>query len=163
MFHWKIIHSTLKNWIILLPVNFVERFIFLDYLITLDIQKCTSVMLTRKAWKLFLEYQRTVIPRTITTMPTCSKRQQQLMTAARQLPLLDPYGYGYHTTLSHPWVTPLWEESENDDTESSSGQQDDIATSSPFSPLMQKWSYQRCDQPLNRPSHRNKNSILLSV
>ena len=94
-----------------------------------------------------------MIPRTITTMPTHSRGQQQLSTAAQQLPILDQYGYENNAMLSHPWVTALREESRPDDIASSSGQQDDIATSSPFSPLMQTWTYQRCDQPSDGPSH----------
>ena len=139
------------------PVYFVECSLFLDYLNRLDIQKCPSVRLPRRARQLFLGIQRswlTVIPRTITTMPTCSQGQQQLRTAAKQLPILDQYGCRNDVMLQHPRVTALQEEEGPRDTTSSSGQADDIATSSPFSPLMQIWTYHRCEQSLNGPSHQ---------
>ena len=94
-----------------------------------------------------------MIPRAIIIMPTCSRGQQQLTTAAQQLPILDQYGHRYDVTLSYPRVTTLRGEEGSDDIASSSGQTDDIATSSPFSPLLQIWTYHRCDQPLNGPSH----------
>ena len=88
----------------------------------------------------------TVVPWTTITMPTCSQGQQQLRTAARQLPELDPYGYGHSSTLLHPQVTALRQEYQPDDIASSSGELDDTTSTSPFSPLMQIWTYTRCDQ-----------------
>ena len=69
-------------------------------------------------------------------MSTGSRGQQQLATAAQQLPLLDQYGYQHDASLLHPRVTAIWMEEATDDIAISSGQQDDIATSSPFTPLL---------------------------
>ena len=86
-------------------------------------------------------------------MSTGSQGQQQLATAAQQLPLLDRYGYRYDISLSHPRVTAIRMEEAPDNIAFSSSQQDDIATSSPFTPLLQLWTYHRCDQPDAGPSH----------
>ena len=96
-----------------------------------------------------------MIFQTITTMSTGSRGQQQLTASAQQLPILDQYGYRYEVTLSHPRVTAIRGEAGLDDTAFSSGQRDDTATSSPFTPLLQIWAYQRCDQPSLGPSHLN--------
>ena len=96
-----------------------------------------------------------VISPTITIMPTGSRGQQQLATAAQQLPTLDRFGYRYDASLSHPRVTAIRIEKGLDDIGFSSGRQDDIATSSPFTPLLQIWTYHRRDQPNTGPSHLN--------
>ena len=102
-----------------------------------------------------------MIPSTIATMSTGSRGQQQLATAAQQLPLLDRYGYQHDPSLSHPRVMAIRMEEAPDDIAFSSGQQDDIATSSPFTPLLQLWTYHRCDQPDAGPLHltRTKNHL----
>ena len=85
-------------------------------------------------------------------MSTGSRGQQQLTAFAQQLPILDQYGYRYEVTLSHPRVTAIHGEAGLDDTAFSSGQRDDTTT---FTPLLQIWAYQRCDQPSLGPSHLN--------
>ena len=86
-------------------------------------------------------------------MSSGSRGQQQLTTAAQQLPLLDQYGYRHDAFLSHPRVMAIWMEKALDDMAFSSGRQDDIAILSPFTPFLQIWTYQRCDQPDAGPWH----------
>ena len=57
-----------------------------------------------------------------------SRGQQQLATAAQQLPLLDRYGYRHDASLFHPRVTAIRMEEGPDDIAFLSGQQDDIVT-----------------------------------
>ena len=71
-------------------------------------------------------------------MLTCSKVQQQLGIGASHLPTHTLYGYVNSATLLHPRVTALREEHWLDGN----------ASSSPFLPLMQTWTYRTCDQPL---------------
>ena len=81
-----------------------------------------------------------MIPSTIAFMSTGSRGQQQLATAAQQLPLLDRYGYRHDASLSHPRVMVIRMEEPPDDIAFSSGRQDDISTSSPFTPLLYIWT-----------------------
>ena len=81
-------------------------------------------------------------------------------TAAQQLPILDRYGYQYNTSLSHPRVTAIRTEEGLDDIAFSSNRQDDIATSSPFTPLLQTWTYHRRDQPNTGPLGLSQTNIL---
>ena len=46
-----------------------------------------------------------------------------------------------------------------DDIAFSSGRQDDTPTSSPFTPLLQLWTYHRCDQPDAGPLHLKATQI----
>ena len=55
----------------------------------------------------------------------------------------------------HSLVTAPWEEYQLDDNASSFSPSDDNASSSPFLPLMQTWTYRTCDQPLFRALHIN--------
>ena len=57
-------------------------------------------------------------------MSTGSRGQQQLATAAQQLPLLDRYGYRHDALLSHPRVTSIRMEEALDDIAFSSGRQE---------------------------------------
>ena len=70
--------------------------------------------------------------------------QKLLGTAASPLPTHNPYGYGNSATLLHMRVTALREEYQSDDNASSSSSSDFNASSSPFLPLMQTWTYQMC-------------------
>ena len=66
--------------------------------------------------------------------------------------------YQHYALLSHPRVTTIRMEEAPDDTAFSSGRQDDIATSSPFTPLLQLWTYHWCDLTDAGPSHLTTSS-----
>ena len=63
--------------------------------------------------------------------------------AGRHFPAYILYGYGDAALLLHPHVVELQGEL----------QDDDIASTSPFLPLMHTWTYRTCEGPPGGPPH----------
>ena len=158
-------HRASVNWNIFILTHkfessFVECLCLFGYCLQGNIQKCTLTKVVRRILQLFPkqseestisntknlhEHLGFFCSRTSSRMLTHSNTQEQLGTAAVSYPPThNPYGYGNSATLLHMRVTALREEYQSDDNASSSSSSDFNASSSPFLPLMQTWTYQMC-------------------